>query len=296
MWTVRAPSSRRRSACSIPTATPILSREQISVTCATYLGASTVIWLGRGLDPEVTSGPRRRCGRFRPARRGRLAWSEDPADWRREILAEDLQRLERATCRGRCLEVHKIAPRETPPDRGEEAAGIDMADGASRCPRGSDRPRPTDNCYLCNGAVIMPTFDNHPNDDAARAAWAGLFPGERSSPLPSHEIILAGVHVHCVTQQQPRQGGRCHDRHGDLGGDADGLLVGDRRERRSGRGRCARQRRSARRWYSCRSCSRPPTSASIGCPPLRPRAAARRSSRPSSVSSASPPSSASSSL
>ena len=51
----------------------------------------------------------------------------------------------------------------------------------------------------------MPTFDD-PKDDAARALQ-GLFPGREVVPLPSHEIILAGGNVHCVTQQQPRTRG-----------------------------------------------------------------------------------------
>ena len=48
----------------------------------------------------------------------------------------------------------------------------------------------------------MPTFDD-PKDDEAREALQRLFPEREVVSLPSHEIILAGGNVHCVTQQQP---------------------------------------------------------------------------------------------
>jgi agmatine deiminase len=190
-----------------PNRNPDLSREQIERQLCDYLGASTVIWLGRGLDPEVTSGHVDDVAAFVRPGVVALAWSEDPADWRREILAENLQRLERATdARGRRLEVHKIPLPEDVLLTEEEAAGIDMVEGAQPLPPGFRQAATYVNCYLCNGGVIMPTFDD-PKDDEAREALQGLFPGREVVPLPSHEIILAGGNVHCVTQQQPRARG-----------------------------------------------------------------------------------------
>ena len=186
-----------------PNRNPDLSREQIERHLCDYLGASTVIWLGRGLDPEVTSGHVDDVAAFVRPGVVALAWSEDPADWRQEILAENLQRLERATdVRGRRLEVHKIPLPEEVLLTEEEAAGIDMVDGAQPLPPGFRQAATYVNCYLCNGGVIMPTFDD-PRDEEARRALQGLFAGREVVPLPSHEIILAGGNVHCVTQQQP---------------------------------------------------------------------------------------------
>jgi agmatine deiminase len=190
-----------------PNRNPDLSREQIERHLCDYLGASTVVWLGRGLDPDVTSGHVDDVATFVRPGVVALAWSEDPADWRREILAENLRRLERVTdARGRRLEVHKIQLPEDVLLTEDEAAGIDMIDGAQPMPPGFRQAATYVNCYLCNGGVIMPTFDD-PKDDQAREALQGLFPGREVVPLPSHEIILAGGNVHCVTQQQPRAKG-----------------------------------------------------------------------------------------
>ena len=186
-----------------PNRNPGMSREAIEQHLCDYLGATTVIWLGRGLDPDVTSGHVDDVAAFVRPGVVMLAWSEDPAVWRHDVLAENLERLERARdARGRRLEVHKIPLPEEVIVSEEEAAGIDPIDGAPTLPAGFAQASTYVNCCICNGGVIMPTFAD-PKDEEGREALQSLFPAREVVPLPSHEIILAGGNVHCVTQQQP---------------------------------------------------------------------------------------------
>ena len=187
-----------------PNRNPDLSREEIERLLCEYLGASTVLWLGRGLDPDVTSGHIDDVAMFVRPGVVALAWSDDPGDWRHEVLADNLERLTHATdARGRRLEIHKIPlPAEVVVTE-EEAAGVDMVEGSLALPAGFRQAATYVNCYLCNGGVVMPTFDD-PKDHEARATLQRLFPEREVVPLPSREIILAGGNVHCVTQQQPR--------------------------------------------------------------------------------------------
>jgi agmatine deiminase len=58
------------------------------------------------------------------------------------------------------------------------------------------------NHYVCNGAVIVGTFDD-PNDEPALALLAQLYPGRRIEPVAGRPIFAHGGGVHCITQQQP---------------------------------------------------------------------------------------------
>ncbi len=58
------------------------------------------------------------------------------------------------------------------------------------------------NHYTCNGAVILPTFDD-PNDDVAAEILAEAWPGREIRRADARVIFAMGGGVHCITQQQP---------------------------------------------------------------------------------------------
>lgn len=58
------------------------------------------------------------------------------------------------------------------------------------------------NHYVCNGAVILPTFDD-PNDDHAAEVMADAWPGREVRCVDARVIFAMGGGVHCITQQQP---------------------------------------------------------------------------------------------
>jgi agmatine deiminase len=191
-----------------PNRNPQLSKDEIETRLLAYLGAETVIWLNRGLDPDVTSGHVDDVAMFvRPAVVA-LAWTDDPHDWRHEVAAENFEILRSARdARGRPLEVVKVPlPAEIVISE-EEASTIDRVEGSLPLPAGFRQAASYVNSYFCNGGLVMPTFDD-PADQEAASVLAGLCPERRLVTLPGREIAIAGGCFHCVTQQQPAAGRR----------------------------------------------------------------------------------------
>jgi len=62
------------------------------------------------------------------------------------------------------------------------------------------------NYYVCNGAVIAPSFGDPRADDRASARLAELFPGRRVVQLDIDPVAAGGGGIHCATQQQPALG------------------------------------------------------------------------------------------
>ena len=58
------------------------------------------------------------------------------------------------------------------------------------------------NFYLCNGGLIMPSFDD-PHDVRARDTLAAAFPGRDITVVPALPIVAGGGGIHCITQQEP---------------------------------------------------------------------------------------------
>lgn len=59
------------------------------------------------------------------------------------------------------------------------------------------------NWYPCNGAVLIPKFDDRPSDTAARSLARELYPDREAVQLSMNNIGNGGGGIHCVTQQQP---------------------------------------------------------------------------------------------
>ena len=58
------------------------------------------------------------------------------------------------------------------------------------------------NYYVANSRVLVPNY-NDPNDAAANAIIAGLYPGRTAVGIDVRNLYGNGGMVHCVTQQQP---------------------------------------------------------------------------------------------
>ena len=186
-----------------PNRNPGLTKDEIERHLLEYLGAKKVLWLGRGFDPHVTNGHVDEVACFTQPGVVLLAWTDDTSDWRREICAENLARLEAATdARGRRLEVHKLPLPDEVVLSEEEAWGLDRVAGATWRDTGRREPASYINFYICNGAVIVPSFGDA-RDEEALAIIAARFPGREAVSLPGHEVILNGGCFHCITQQQP---------------------------------------------------------------------------------------------
>jgi agmatine deiminase len=58
------------------------------------------------------------------------------------------------------------------------------------------------NFYVANTTVIVPAY-GAPNDEAARAGVAKLFPTHRVLSVPAKDLLEGGGAFHCITQQVP---------------------------------------------------------------------------------------------
>ena len=190
-----------------PGRNPGMSKEEIEGGLREYLNVDTVVWLGRGFDPDETTGHVDDVACFVRPGVVAIAWPEDPADWRCEIMHDNLERLQRATDgRGRPFEVVKVPVPADVTFTEEEAWGVDSVEGSIPRRPGDRMPATYLNFYACNGGVVMPVFDD-PNDEAARAVLRSVFPEREVVTVPGREIVLSGGNVHCITQQQPRGAG-----------------------------------------------------------------------------------------
>ncbi len=76
------------------------------------------------------------------------------------------------------------------------------APSAVRDREGALLPASYCNYYVCNEQVLVPTY-GVPEDDAAVAALASLFPRRRVRGISSRAILEGGGALHCITQQVP---------------------------------------------------------------------------------------------
>ena len=186
-----------------PGRNPQLSRETIEEQLREYLSVETVIWLGRGFDPDETNGHVDDVCCFARSGEVVLAWPEDADDYRSEIQRENAARLEAvADAHGRHLKVHRLpVPRDVVLTE-EEAWGIDQVAGAKPRRAGDRAPATYVNFYLCNGGLVVPVFDD-PNDEPALQELRRIFPDREVVAVPGRELVIGGGNVHCITQQQP---------------------------------------------------------------------------------------------
>ncbi len=165
---------------------PSLTRSEIEDRLRAFLGVSTIVWLGEGLENDETDGHVDDIACF--ARPGVVlaASCNDPADRNHAPLTDNLRRLRAARdAQGRALEVIELP---MPAYRHVENVGRLASSYV--------------NFYLANGAVIMPGFDD-PNDDVAAAILGTTFPDREIVVVQSLPIIAGGGSIHCITQQQP---------------------------------------------------------------------------------------------
>jgi agmatine deiminase len=187
---------------------PSLTRGQIEAHLRRFLGASSVIWLGRGVVADETSGHVDNLACF--ARPGEvcLSWCDDPHDPQYEVSHDALERLSAArdAC-GRRLKVHKLPMPGPLFMTRREANGIARAPGIRSLAAGQRLAGSYANFYLANGAVILPLLDER-TDGAARRTLRRIFPRRRIVGVSAREILLGGGNIHCITQQQPARNRR----------------------------------------------------------------------------------------
>jgi len=164
---------------------PGLSRDEIEAVLRNYLGATNILWLGRGIAGDDTHGHVDDVCRFAGPRTVVLCQETDPADPNYRPLAENRERL----------------------------AGMRVADGSSleivELPMpapvwfaGRRLPASYANFYVANAAVLVPTF-NDPQDRTALGIMGEVFVDRPVIGIHALDLVWGLGTLHCLTQQQP---------------------------------------------------------------------------------------------
>ncbi|MDR2192483.1 MAG: agmatine deiminase [Endomicrobium sp.] len=184
---------------------PNMSKEQIEEKLKNYLNASKVIWLKRGVYLDETNEHVDNIACFTSPANVALAWTDDKNDPQYELSQSAFEILSKETdAEGRKLNVHKIHIPSPQYMTKEEAAGLTIVKGTKTRQAGDRLAASYINHYVCNGAVICPSF-NDLNDYRAKAVLKKLYPGREIIQIYSREILLGGGNIHCITQQVPKK-------------------------------------------------------------------------------------------
>lgn len=158
---------------------PVLDRKAIEERLLRDLGASRIIWLGKGLKNDHTDGHVDNLARF--VSQGRVAIPEPTGedDPNADVYGEAAAALLDAD-----LAVTAI------PSPGKVERDGDIV------------PASYMNFLIGNAAVVVPLY-GAPNDDAAVEAIAALFPDHQVIGLRADHILTGGGSFHCISQQVP---------------------------------------------------------------------------------------------
>ena len=159
---------------------PGMGRATVEEKLYRDLGYDRVLWLGDGLINDHTDGHVDNLARFvAPNRLAIPEGADNDPNWR---IYQD------AAARA-------------------EAFGVDIVrlPSPGRVLNHEEEVIPASymNFYIGNAAVVVPVY-GQPNDAAAVAAVAALFPGREVVGLRADAILTGGGSFHCISQQIPR--------------------------------------------------------------------------------------------
>jgi len=186
-----------------PNRNPDLQRGGIEQRLRAYLGVRQIIWLGRGVFNDETSGHIDNLACFARPAEVCLTWTDRRRDPQYAISRDAWERLHDARdARGRRLQVTRLPMPGPLTLRAGEAAGIVPREGSHPRRAGERLAASYVNFYTANGGIVMPLLDARTDALAARRLRR-LFPGRRVVGVTSREILLGGGNIHCITQQLP---------------------------------------------------------------------------------------------
>jgi agmatine deiminase len=165
---------------------PGLTRGDLERVLRDHLGATNVLWLGRGIVGDDTHGHIDDVCRFIDPRTVVLASESDPHDANYRALQENRERLE-----GMRLE------------DGSKITVVALPMPAPLHCDGQRLPASYANFYVANSAVLVPTF-NDPHDCAALGLLAELIGDRPVVGISAVDLVWGLGTLHCLTQQEPR--------------------------------------------------------------------------------------------
>ena len=167
---------------------PGMSRRELEAVFRDTLGAGNTVWLGRGIAGDDTHGHVDDLCRFVGPRTVVLCREENPKDENYRALEENRERLAGARL----------------PD-GSRIEVVPLPMPAPLRFDGVRLPASYANFYVCNAAVLVPTF-NDPNDRTALGVLSELFRDRPVAGIHAVDLVWGLGTLHCLTQQQPAAG------------------------------------------------------------------------------------------
>jgi agmatine deiminase len=168
---------------------PGFGREDYEAVFRDVLGAPATIWLGKGIAGDDTHGHVDDLARFVSPRIVVLCRETNPNDANHRPLEENRERLEGARLQDGSRPEVVFLPMPAPV----------LFDGQRL-------PASYANFYVCNAAVLVPTFDD-PNDRIALGILAELFRDRPVVGIHALDLVWGLGTLHCLSQQEPRQAG-----------------------------------------------------------------------------------------
>lgn len=182
---------------------PDLSKDEVEETLKQYLNADKVIWIKEGLVGDETDGHIDEVLFYVRPGEVAISWTDDPNHIQYDLLQDVYKQLEQETdAKGRKLTIHKVQLPKQIQLSEEESAEIDNANNAYDRSADETFLATYINCYICNGGVVLPVF-NDPQDEIAVAQFKKLFPDREIVTVFTREVSVGGGNIHCITQQQP---------------------------------------------------------------------------------------------
>ena len=172
-----------------PFRNPYLTKARVEAELRRTIGATTVIWLPRGLTRDYqapgTRGHVDMVAAFAGPGRILLHWQDDPSHPDYGVVRQVRAVLEQARdARGRAFEIIELP---APATLRDEGGFVDWNYA---------------NHLVLNGGVLACGYDE-PAADARAAAILGEAYGRNVVTIDARPILERGGGIHCITQQQP---------------------------------------------------------------------------------------------
>jgi agmatine deiminase len=164
---------------------PGLGRKDIERTLQQYLGVTHVLWLRKGPVGDDTHGHIDDICRFVNRKTVVLVREDNRRDANYRPLAENWDRI-----------------RDFRLEDGVRPEVIPLPMPAPLYFDGCRLPASYANFYICNAAVLVPTF-NDPNDRIALGILGELFRDRPVVGIHAVDLVLGFGTLHCLTQQEP---------------------------------------------------------------------------------------------
>ena len=164
---------------------PGLGRMEVEDTLKHYLGVKNIFWLAKGPKGDDTHGHIDDICRFVNAKTLVLVKEKNSKDENHKPLAENWERI-----------------RDMRLEDGSKPEVIALPMPSPLYFNGVRLPASYANFYICNAAVIVPTF-NDPNDRVALGILGELFRDRPVVGIHAVDLVWGFGSLHCLTQQQP---------------------------------------------------------------------------------------------